>query len=432
MTYSKYFLPQTKRIPLALTVAVIIVLLMLLARGLAPDSLKLKAGKKSLKNLQIMQLSHNQAAVFWQTEIPEIGWIIYGSDEKNLKQTALDERDFAKKRSGYKNHLVWLKNLNSNTRYFYKIVAANQLVEKAPGSAFSFLTPADLRISSSLDPAYGKIISDNGLGVLQAIVILKFKNAFPSVTLTKTTGEWLIPLTYLIDMSTLKQVSIAPTDRATILVLNESDKRSKIEATYDNINPLPQTVILGKNYNFVKNGEILAAKSDGEKVNLKPDILFPKEGAVIPGGKPLIKGTALPQNRVKINIDGKEGQTFEISTDKDGIWNLLLDNNLSIGNHRLEVEIRDESGKLVKLVRLFTIAKSGEQVLGEATPEGSPTLTPTEISETPTVLTPTKPPIITSYPSLTPTPPTSGGNIIPFSAASASLVIIGLGILLAF
>jgi len=75
----------------------------------------------------------------------------------------------------------------------------------------------------------------------------------------------------------------------------------------------------------------------------------------------------------------------------------------------------------VRLATTFSVAKSGEQVMGSATPEA--TLEPT-------VPPPTSVPtgIITS---LTPIP-TSGYNPRILTIVSGSLIIIGLGILLAF
>ena len=84
------------------------------------------------------------------------------------------------------------------------------------------------------------------------------------------------------------------------------------------------------------------------------------------------------------------------------------------------------------MTRKFIIAKSGEKVLGEATAEATPTLIPT--STPPILLSPTI--FYTQYttqsPTISITPPTSGIDVIPVGVASASLIILGIGILLAF
>ncbi|MBI4225821.1 fibronectin type III domain-containing protein [Candidatus Roizmanbacteria bacterium] len=432
MTYSKYFFPQEPKIPIPITIGVVLLLIFFLTRFFGSVSLPSRASKKTLRQLKVVNLSHNQAGVFWQTDEKETGWVNYGQSEGVLDNVALDERDLQDRRNLFHDHLSILKNLQPDSNYFYKIVSNNQLVEAIDGRSFSFKTPPNLAISSNLNPAYGKIIRENGEPLTDALVILFFEQAYPLATLSKTTGEWLIPLNIILNKNTLKVQTVGLEDKLSIEIYSDDKKKTQIITNLSRISPLPQTVIVGKNYNFLSEENILSASSV-KKVELnKIEILFPKESTIIPGSKPLIKGTAIPDVEVEVTIDSAKSYSFKTIADKEGVWKVIVTEELPSGLHTLKVTTKDLNGKVVQLTRKFSIAKSGEQVLGEATAEATPTFTPTGI---PTV-TPMPFPSPTIFPIKSPTisitPPTSGIDIIPVSAASVSLIILGIGVLLAF
>ncbi|OGK10534.1 hypothetical protein A2767_04710 [Candidatus Roizmanbacteria bacterium RIFCSPHIGHO2_01_FULL_35_10] len=431
MTYSKYFLPNETKIPVPLTIAVVILLIFFLARLFAVKPLPSRANKKNIKDVSIVNLSHNQAGIFWKTDERETGWVVYGLNEKNLNYTVSDERDVQDKKNLFYNHYVILKNLQPDTIYFYKVVSNKQLVESKEGMAFTFRTAANLPVSTNLNPAYGKIIGENGQALDNAIVMVLFDKTYPLATLTKTTGEWLIPLNSVLNKDTLKSQAIQPKDIISIEIVSEETKITKIKTNLANLSPLPQTIIIGKNYDFLNTNDILAANVNKISRTGKIDILFPKEAAVIPGGRPLIKGTAIPGSEIELNIEAAKKYTFKTKADKDGLWTLVVSEALSPGSHTLRIRTKGTNGKDIQLLRKFSIAKSGEQVLAAATPDA--TLTPTDIPVT-EILSPTifYTPYASQSPTLVLSPPTSGTNIVPFGIASASLIILGLGVLLAF
>ena len=432
MTYSKYFFPQDKKIPIPVTIVVVLLLIYFLTKFFSSTSIPSRASKKIVKKLSVVSPSQNQVGIFWQTDEKETGWLIFGQNKKALNNVALDERDLQSKRNLFYNHLVFLKNLQPDTRYFYKIVSNNQLIGEKDGTAFSFLTPSNLTLSSNLNPAYGKVIRENGAALENAIVILSFDKAYSLVALSKTTGEWLLPLNLILNKSRLNVQTVNQEDKLLIEILADDKKKTQITADLASISPLPQTVIIGKNYTFLSREEVLSASAVNKNQINKIDILFPKESAVIPGDKPLIKGTAIPGNEVQISIDLTKNFSFKTTANQEGVWSIVLSEQLSPGTHTLKVNSKDENEKNVQLIRNFVIAKSGEQVLGEATAEATPTIIP---SNTPfPALSPTAfaSPYLSPTMTTTPSPPTSGINVIPVGVASASLIILGIGILLAF
>ena len=430
MTYSKYFFPKETKIPIPLTIAVVILLIFFLARLFTTDPLPSRAGNKNIKALSVVNLTHNQAAIIWQTEEPETGWIIFGQNQRDLNKTVSDERDVQDKKNLFYNHYVIVKGLQPGATYYYKIVSNNQLVEPEGGKSFIFKTTEVISPTSNLNPAYGKIIKENGEPLDNAMVIIKFAKAYPLTTLSKPSGEWLIPLNILINKDTLKSSLLKPEDSLEIEIFSEDNKTTKIITNLKSISPLPQTVIIGKEYNFQNIDDVLAASNSKKAQSAKIEILFPKESAIIPAGRPLIKGTAIPGNEVEVTIEADQKTTIKTKTDKIGIWTIVLKNALSPGSHTIRIRTKGVNGKDFQMTRGFSIAKSGEQVLAAATPEA--TFTPTEVPTvfpTPTIL---DSPYITQTPTLVVSPPTSGTNIVPISVASASLIILGLGILLAF
>ena len=428
MTYSKYFFPQDPKIPTSVTIGVVLLLIFFLAGLFGLTPIRSKASKKTVRQLRLVSPSHNQVSMYWQTDAKETGWLIYGQREQVLDKVALDERDVQDKRNLFYYHFAILKNLEPDTIYFYKIVSNNQLVEAKDGRAFSFKTPSNLSFASTLSPAYGKIIKENGEPLKDSIVILFFDKAYPIATLSKTTGEWLIPLNSILDKDTMKAKMVDLEDKLTIEVFGDEIKKTQIITEVSHISPLPQTVIYGKNYNFLNRENVLSTSIESKTRPSKIEILFHKEEMIIPIGNPLIKGTAIPGSEVAVTIDSAKSYSFKTVTDREGVWRVMLTEQLPPGLHVLKLVTKDAKGRNVQLTRKFVIAKSGEQVLAAATEEATPTFTPTTTpspSLTPTVF-------ISLTPTVSITPLVPGTNFIPIGAASASLIILGLGILLAF
>lgn len=427
MVYSKFFFPQDRKIPTVVTIGTVLLIIFFLARYFGSVSFPSRASKKVVKKLSIVNPSHNQVGIFWQTEEKETGWVIYGQDERSLDTIALDERDIQDKRNLFYNHLAFLKNLQPDSQYYYKIVSNNQLVEAEDDKAFSFRTSANILLTSNLNPAYGKIIKENGEPLVDAVVLLSFDKAYPLAGLSRATGEWLISLNTILSKDQLKIKTVDIGDTLSLEIYSDDKKKTQIITDLSHVSPLPQTVIIGKNYNFLDLENVLAASAEAKIETKKIEILFPKESAVISGGNPLIKGTALPGMDVEVAIDSAKSYSLKTTADKEGVWRVILKEQLSPGQHVLKVVTKDAKGENVQLTRNFVIAKSGEQVLGEATAEATPTFAPT-VMLSPS-LTPTISILQTITPSITLVP---GGNIIPIGVASTSLIIIGLGILLAF
>jgi hypothetical protein len=196
--------------------------------------------------------------------------------------------------------------------------------------------------------------------------------------------------------------------------------------------------VLGQSYEFLEKTEENVLPASTKRVIDKQypvELLYPKDGAVIPGSQPLIRGKGVPGTEVTINVNTKPIFTTTTKIGKDASWNVSLPNSIRPGIYQVTVTTEDVSGMKIGFRRQFVMAKSGETVLAEATGPGTLTITPTIAINTP-VPTETPVPIITNTyynPTATPVPPTSGVNgSIPYIFGGVTMVIVGVGLVLLF
>ncbi len=418
MAFTDVYARQERKVPTWLSAIIIVVIVIFVSfiffRNEPPPS---KATKKVVKRVEITNISSSQMSVFWQTEQPEQGWIAYGTSENNIDKIALDDRDFQSTREPRRIHYAILRSLNPSTKYYFKLVNENELISNPQGRPFSFVTLPKSSQVSNLKPAYGKITDANGAPLDNVIVILSVKDAYLLSSLSKSSGEWLIPLNYILNKKTSSFMALSKDEKIQLDFFGENGKHSLVQTSLSNLSPVSQSIMLGKNYNLNQSENVLSATDDK---NVKAEILYPKEKAVIPGTSPLIRGTAMPNTNVSISISNNgKNVTASSKVGGNGSWSVNLPSPLSIGNHSMTVETTGTDGKEQTLARNFSIAKSGEQVLGEATGSATPTLAPTD----------TPAPTSTASSTLTPTPPVSGASPLILVFSSLCLITMGLWLL---
>lgn len=422
---------EEKKIPTP--VAFLFLLLMLSTLGFIlnkPKTISVSASKLKLERLVMASITNSSASIFWRTKEKEISWLVYGESEGRLNKQLFDDRDLADNKNPYSNHYVTFKNLQPDKRYFFEIVTSKGLIKQNNNLPFSFVTKTQLPLASSLPPAMGSIQDKNGRPLTNGIVLLKIEGAELLSDRTKDKGEWLIPFYYMVKINTNELMRPKVDSTVTIEIISEEGETSTIKTILKKTSPLPQTVIIGKNYEFTDGEEKVLSEATKGQLNFgKIDIIFPEEGRAIPGKRPLFRGIALPGKKIKIIIESNFPQSFEKYTDKNGVWSLSPFYDLSPGGHKITLITEDEQGDEVKIDRNFIILKSGEGVyLGEATPSG--TITPTAMpTNTPFPMTPPATP--TSVVSLTPPGP-PGTNFFPLTVISTALMILGTGLIMIF
>ncbi len=423
MIYSQMYLKNQRKVPTIVAVLIACFVGLLILRFFSQAPIPSKAEKKILKRVEVTNVSPNQVVLYWQTNEKVAGWVIYGQKSNQLNKIAYDERDLTTKKNPFVHHYVVLKNLNEDQLYFFRLVGDDTLLSNNNESSFSFKTPKNIANVKGKNPAYGKIINSNGTPLENGVVLISIGNTFPLSAITKPSGEWLIPLNMLIEKETYLTRTLGDKEQVRIEVVSEENQISNVITDLSKISPLPQTIVIGSNFNFGGSEDVLSATMSrgGEKTTKEIDIVYPRENALIPGYSPLIKGVGLPNSEVFIEIHSDTVFSSKVKADDKGVWKLNLPSNLSPGKHIITIKTKDKDGNLITLERKFVIAKNGEQVLGTATPEA--TITTALASPTPTKLPVYSP---------TPKPPVSGGTITTSLIGGTSLIILGIGLILVF
>ena len=454
-----YFRQKKSYIPILIAVLAVIGVTSFLTFYFSSSSTPTRASQKALIKREIVNPTTNQLGIFWETEEQTTGWVVYGTDPNKLMSTGSDERDSSSK-TKYKLHYVLLKNLKPNTDYYYRIVNSNQMTSDLDGSPFVAKTANNLAVASDAQPAYGKVTLKSGSAATNTIVLIQMENTYPLLAVTKATGEWLIPMQYVMGKADNTAMLLKPNEVVHIQMTNEDDVVTKVNVRVDKLSPLPQTVVLGNNYEFIGNqSDVLSATTSvGEERPSEGgiDILFPKQKAIIPGQKPLIKGTAVPRASIDIQLNSQPKFNLSTQANDRGDWIATVPKPLPPREYTLVMTTKDSQGQPVVMARTFTIAKSGEQVLGEATGEATPTVEPTSALPTtePTIgvmatpeatkipaevtsvatesatATPSAAPVITGYngPSPANGGPATGGNGFMYTLVSLGLLVAGAGV----
>lgn len=436
MSYSDLYLHRSSRIPQLFVVAVLAVLVFggVLTYSFKPQQSQASVGKiEQHLDVNILQ---NQAGVYWKTAKPATGWVMYGESAGDITQVVRDEREVGDTKIVSVYHYALMRNLKPNTKYYYKIIVDNGVVvnpqTKLP---FEITTATRNDVGVNVKPAYGQVMLANGQPANGAFVLLSVENAYPLLTITKLTGEFLIPLQTIISKKTQSSIILSDSDKVNLKIIADSGE-SNVSSTVKLLSPLPQTVLIGSSYTFPTENNVLGVTAEptiAKEVvrSEKSGILFPKNNAFLPVRRPLIKGSADANSLVAIILtqtQPKKVTNYSVRTDASGGWKLTLDRDLAPGEYTLDATVKI-GGQDIKDRRIFNITKSG-QVLGESTiSTPSATLAPTA----PVITTQPSATIPPTYPvSATPSPPVTGVNFIPLSIVSAGMVIAGLGVILAF
>jgi len=449
MAYSSFYIKKSKK---SLFILGIISLISLLIGG---TTFFRQVGKENgwqktngIEKLSIVNISSHGFEIVWSTKNPvtEDQWIEWGT-QKNIFS--------AKQNAEYMNGIYYVnvKGLIANTAYHYRVRKGMKTYELGNLTVDTIKTPKEVR-ETPISPAYGKVVLPSGKPYANGLLVYEIAGYYPLAVFTKETGEWLLPLTGIIDKksNTINPVSDAMQVSLKLFSYPDGNVRTTVSQT----RPLRQAIIAGISLYLARSpqeGTVLGETSPISSPQMKgqPSIIYPKENAIIPGNTPLIRGVAAASQEVLVLIQGPTKQySYRTKVDEKGDWLVRYPLALEAGRYTIAATTVDASGLPLILRRTFSIIKSGEQVLGEAT--GSPTLIPT-MPIIPTYATPTITPIptnISTFPNITPTvilyptniiptrfiptatPPVSGGSMSGYLFAAFFCIVVGAGLVLAF
>jgi len=427
--------------------------------------------QNKLVNFEIVNLSSQQAGVYWETKDKEVTWVTLYTKDNRFVERVYEDTNEDEKNNLRNQHYVYLSQLKPNSTYIVSVENKKGKYVALNNTEYSFITPSILTRPVFMNPLYGKIIKLNGDPSIGSFVLVYIEDAFPLFTVTKSSGEWLIPLSSLVSKKTGEFFDINNKMKVSA-VFFDNEKKTTINLPLEQFYLLSQSISLGKVIDFSKNGSVLSATdtlSPTDKTVQEISILYPRENAFIPAQKPLIKGKGIVNNDIYAYINSKPQYSFRTKVNSEGFWIISPKESLQPGNYVLSLNTKDEKGNRVNLMRHFIIFKSGEQVLGTATAEPtivqplvsptviasitvSPTVVPSQIvspmapiSIAPTMVV-TQEPTIVSYSSpaqlptqiagvyatALPTPPTTGQNNPFFFVISIMLLVSGSILIILF
>ncbi|MEK7502458.1 MAG: Ig-like domain-containing protein, partial [Patescibacteria group bacterium] len=333
--------------------------------------------------------------------------INFGKD-KNLGQTALDDRDGQGVLKEHKIHYITVKNLDSSSDYYFSITSGSkEFLQKA--EPFIVKTaPASSGPSAIEKTVKGKIVLPNGDNPKEATVYLNSDNSQTLSTLVKEGGSYSLSVSSLKTQDLSSYFTISGETVFRLLIAGEDSLTSNARFNNSESEELPP-ITLGSDYDFTQSNlstaspsastgfsSLTAQESTTGKI---PKINIPKNNQTFTDSQPKFSGTALPNSTVEITIRSLENIKAQVVTDAYGNWTFRPTTPLSPGEHTITMVARDVSGILRTITQSFTVFASGTQVSESATPSATPVVTPTSV--------PISTPIPTSVPTIIPTIPVS-------------------------
>jgi hypothetical protein len=309
------------------------------------------------------------------------------------------------------------------------IVSGEKLIYDNNDKLFEFTTPSVVENRPNQKPAFGKVFDAENKPLENVLILLSINEYKKVGALSTKNGEWLVPLNFILD-NNLNQQTLTQDEIVKIDMFNDFDAlKTHITANISALSPLDQPIIIGNNYELLSKDDVLGLSTGGSVTLDSIDFIYPKVNSIIPASRPLIKGVALANSNIKLIIQGQNiNKSYNLKSNSEGQWTLSSISSLPPGKYTTTIISNNEKGNEVEKKRSFTIAKSGEQVLGESTP--SAIMSTPEPTESPT-LEPTAIPTQSAV-SPSPTIPASGNSAMYMWIASIALVIVGFSLVFLF
>ena len=354
------------------------------------------------KQVKVTNITDNSFAVSWITDEATSGFLRY-STGNSFDLLAEDDRDqLSNKVTNFKSHHVTVQGLTPATDYLFKIGSGKSTFDNN-GQPFKITTAPPLtQAEPASDVAYGNVIDQANNPVEGAIVYLSLNGATPLSTITKSSGNWVIPLntarsedltsfaTYDKDAS-LEDIFVQAADKGFATAI----------ATTSNDNPLP-TIQLGNNHDFraAGDGQIppeddldeapppLQVPKDEITDQKQLTIINPGQGEELNSQKPEFLGTAPANQTLTITVESNPIYSGTIQIDENGNWSWEPPEDLAPGEHTITITLADGTNQS----KSFTILAQGASSLpaltstpsGETSPSATPTPTPFHSGRSPT------------------------------------------------
>jgi len=414
------------------TLVGLLVLLIGIAAGIyfvqqSPSWLLRASPESKPKQVKITNITNSSFSVSWITDEATTGFLRYSADNSFDHLTKDDRDQLSGKVTNFKNHHITVKGLTPTTGYFFKIGSGKSIFDNN-GQPFETTTaPTLTQAEPASDVAYGNVVDQTNNAVEGAIVYLSLSGATSLSTITKSSGNWVIPLN---TARSEDLISFAIYDRDASLediFIQAADRGfATAIATTSNDSPLP-TIKLGANHDFrtVGGGQIpsennLGQDEDPPSLQVPKDetenqkqltIINPSQGESLNAQRPEFLGTAPVSQTLTITIESSPIYSGTIQVDENGHWSWEPPGNLEPGEHTVTVTLADGTSQS----KTFTVLAQNSSSL--------PALTSTPSAETSPSATPT-PTIIATRSSM----PSTTSGIPEGGIFTPTLILISLGL----
>ena len=362
---SYYFLYQKKGVPSWLAYSIILIMTVGISLGLRGNSTRImsRANKNLIpKQITISNITNEAATLHFVTkDLTKTHVNLLTPNNTSLMK--FDWRDQTQQ-TPRQLHYFQLNQLKSNTQYQIEIYVEGKLYDQP--IRFKTLNYQYPTLNNA--PIFGKVVKSDLTASDNTLVEAKLtsNSKYSYSTLTKGTGEWIITLPFVLDENQ-QEIKLIPEQKITIQFTNEQLHSSTVVTKYNLTQPL-RSIVLGQDYDFTKADLVLGVK----KRQTNRLITAPVNNSAISSAYPAFRGQAAKNSLVKVVIEPNIANLL-ISTDDSGSWQYVPLQPWAIGQYRLTAK----QGELEETID-FQITKSGEAVLGEATPSANLTITPTQ------------------------------------------------------
>ncbi len=434
------------------TLVGLIVLLAGIAAGVyfiqqSPNWLLRASPESKPKQVKITNITDGSFAVSWVTDEATSGFVKYSTDS-SFDLVAKDDRDqLSGKTNNYKTHHVTVKGLTPQSRYQFKIGSGRSIFDNN-GQPFDTTTAPKLsQAEPASDVAYGNVVNQNDQPVEGAIVYLSLNGATPLSTISKSSGNWVIPLNTARseDLNNFATYDKSASIEDIFVQAADSGFATAI-ATTGNDNPLP-TIKLGNNHDFRTTGgsnntenpigQMLEEQNppdieldgltsnDSQETNFDNQqltIINPSQDENLNTQRPEFLGTAPAKQTLTITVESEPVYTGTVQVDENGNWSWEPPADLEPGDHTITVSMADGTTES----KTFTVLAQGDSSLPAltATPSAQISPTPTIMPTSSPTPTPTAIASRSSMPATTSGVPTSG-----ILTPTLTLIVIGLGLI---
>jgi hypothetical protein len=257
----------TIRIPTILGLGILFFGLVLGVFAVSQNQIRLTraSGIYDPKGITVANVSATSVSIYWKTESEAPGYVQYGTSSQ-MEQTSSDERDSGTPQP-HKLHLITIRGLTPNTQYYYKVKSGPTLYPS--NQPLTFTTTSE-NPNQTNAPIIGTVIDTSNTPVKEALIELNIDGAQKLAAITKTSGNFIIPLAGILDETLAKPFDLSTSTPATLTV-SDSTTSSLITLTIPYGKSTLPPITLGQNETINQPTSTPLPTPEGPQYDLNDD-----------------------------------------------------------------------------------------------------------------------------------------------------------------